>query len=112
MSGWDGEVIDEFRQKLRALRKMSQDIVELRRGDHSAVRLKIEQAKVDELTEWSEAELLEHFERWAGNPEVRDWVGAPSMDPAERERRLRIIFGLTEAGASGEESASVQPGRT
>jgi hypothetical protein len=40
LAGWNGEVDDEFRRKLRALRVLSQDIVELRRGDHSAARLK------------------------------------------------------------------------
>jgi len=35
LAGWDGEVTDEFRRKLRMLRGLCQDIVELRRGNHS-----------------------------------------------------------------------------
>lgn len=79
--GWDGEASDEFRRKLRALRSLSQDVVELRRGDHSAARLKLEQEQLKEKQEWSEEELVSHFLRWrrtarcanrfAGNVSVR-----------------------------------------
>ena len=41
-----GETTDEFRRKLRSLRGLCQDIVELRRGNHSAARLKIEQERL------------------------------------------------------------------
>ena len=38
LADWNGEVTEEFRRKLRALRGLCQDIVELRRGDHSGAR--------------------------------------------------------------------------
>lgn len=96
MSGWDGEVTDDFRRKLRAMRTMSQDIVELRRGDHSAARLQIEQDRLKEAQDWSEAELVEAFERWARNPKVREWVCGSRTDPEERARKIRAIFGVQD----------------
>ena len=108
LAGWNGEVDDEFRRKLRALRVLSQDIVELRRGDHSAARLKVEQARLDREEDWTEEELIEHFERWARNPKVRDWICGHCISNEERVRRLRAIFGLAPvetgqaAGDAGE----------
>lgn len=42
VSGWNGETDDTFRRKARALRTLCQDIAELRRGDHSAGRLRLD----------------------------------------------------------------------
>ena len=94
LSGWDGETNDEFRRKLRALRSLSQDIVELRRGDHSAARLKLEQEQLAEKQEWSEEELVSHFLRWARNTQVREQICENCLSPEEKERRMREIFGL------------------
>jgi hypothetical protein len=94
MSGWNGEASDEFRRKLRALRSLSQDIVELRRGDHSAARLKLEQEQFKEKQEWSEEELVSHFLRWAKNSKVREQICGKCLSPEEKERRVREIFGL------------------
>ena len=65
LAGWNGEVTDEFRRKLRALRGLCQDIVELRRGDHSGARLKMEQERLEREREKTEEEVVEHFKRWA-----------------------------------------------
>ena len=43
--GWNGEMDDEFRRKARTLRLLCQDILELRRGDHNAERLRLELEK-------------------------------------------------------------------
>jgi len=94
LSGWDGEANDEFRQKLRALRWLSQDVVELRRGDHSAPRLKLEQDQLKEKQEWSEEELVSHFLRWAKNSKVREQICENCLSPEEKERRMRETFGL------------------
>src|SRR5215469_8651937 len=48
IANWNGEASDEFRSKLRALRELCQDIVNLRRGDHSGARLLIEQERLAE----------------------------------------------------------------
>ena len=92
---WQGEATDEFRRKLRSLRGLCQDIVELRRGNHSAARLKIEQERLARDRQQTEDEVVEYFKRWARNPKVRDWICCGSLSPEERERRLREIFGLS-----------------
>jgi hypothetical protein len=95
ISGWDGEANDEFKRRLRALKSLSQDIVELRRGDHSAARLKLEQEQLKEKQEWSEEELVSHFLRWAKNSKVREQICEECLSPEEKERRMREIFGLS-----------------
>jgi hypothetical protein len=92
LAGWNGEVTDAFRRQLRALRGLCQDIVELRRGDLSGARLKMERERLEREREKTEEEVLAHFERWAANPQVRDWICQDWINPEERERRLREIF--------------------
>ena len=93
LAGWNGEATEEFRRKLRALRGLCQDIVELRRGDHSAARLKMDRERLERNREKTEEEIIEHFKRWAQKPAVRDWVSQAGVTPEERERRMREIFG-------------------
>lgn len=112
LSGWDGELSEEFRRSLRTLRQLSQDIVELRRGDHSAARLKIEQERLQQTEDWSEEELLEHFQRWAKNPKVREWICDKRLSLEERGERLRQIFGVAGTKEKTAESSSVKPGQT
>jgi hypothetical protein len=116
LAGWDGELSDEFRKKLRALRGLCQDIVELRRGDHSGARLKMEQERLERDREKNEEEVVAHFQRWLKNPEVRDLVCQNFVSPAERERRIREIFGLKpeprETVPASGESNPVKPSQT
>jgi hypothetical protein len=71
VSGWNGEMTDEFRRKLRALRALCQDIVELRRGDHFAERLRLDLERFGEATKAEEVRaleiVLEETKKW---PEV------------------------------------------
>jgi hypothetical protein len=99
LGGWDGDVTEEFRRKLRALRGLCQDIVELRRGDHSGARLNMERERLERESEKTEEEVVEHFKRWAAKPEVREWVSREWVSPEERDRRLREIFGLKPKSA-------------
>jgi hypothetical protein len=113
--GWNGELTGEFRGKLRALHGLCQDIVELRRGDHSGARLNLERDRLEREREKTEEEVVEHFKRWAKNPEVRDLIGQDRVSPEERERRLREIFGLApqmpdDAAAGGPRGNSGQAG--
>ncbi len=91
---WNGETSEDFSRKLRSLRGLCQDIVELRRGDHSGARLNIEQERRDREQEKTEEEVAEHFKRWAENPAVREWMCKSWTCPEERERRIREILGL------------------
>jgi hypothetical protein len=117
LSGWDGEVTDEFRRTLRTLHGLCQDIVELGRGVHSGARLNLEQERLEREREKTEEEVVEHFKRWAKNPEVRDWLLKDWISPEERERRIREIYGLPpkppeEASTNGPESSPVKPNQT
>src|ERR1017187_7620434 len=114
---WDGEVPHEFRRRLRVLRGLCQDIVELRRGDHSGARLKMEQERLEREREKTEEEVIAHFQRWLKNPAVRDLICQDYVSPEERERRLRGIFGLEPkprdtAAWVGGESNPVKPSQT
>lgn len=92
----------------RRLRELCEDVVALRRGDHSAARVKMEQARLDGEREKNEDELVAHFERWARNPKVRKLICSKCRSPEERELRIREAFGLSpeEAAGSEEEGAS------
>jgi hypothetical protein len=78
----------------RRLREFCADIVELRRGDHSGARLKLERERLEREREKTEEEVVAQFERWAENPEVRDWICQAWINPEEQKRRLRAIFGI------------------
>ena len=117
LAGWNGEVTDELRRKLRALRGLCQDIVELRRGDHSGARLKMEQERLEREREKTEEEVVAHFQRWAENPQVRDLICQAWISPEEREARLREIFGQppklpVEADSAASGSNPVKPSQT
>jgi hypothetical protein len=76
------------------LRELCGDVVALRRGDHSAARLKIEQERLERDRQQTEEDLVEHFQRWAKNPRVRDWICRDCLSEEEKARRMREVFGL------------------
>jgi hypothetical protein len=117
LAGWSGEVTDEFRRKLSLLHGLCQDIVELRRGDHSGARLNLEQEQLEQKREKTEEEVLERFKRWAKKPDIQDWILKDWISPEERERRIREIFGLPpkppdEEATDKPESSPVKPDQT
>jgi len=117
LAGWNGEITEEFRRKLRVLRGLCQDIVELRRGDHSGARLNMEHERLEREREKTEEEVIERFKGWAKNPVVREWILKDWISPEERERRIREIFGLPpkpadEAANEGQGTNPVKPDQT
>jgi len=68
VSGWNGEMDDEFRRKARTLRTLCQDIVELRRGDHCAERLRLDLERFTEANKDDEVRALE-----AVIEEIKEW---------------------------------------
>lgn len=68
VSGWNGEMDDKFRRQVRALRTLCQDIVELRRGDHTAERLRLDLERFAEARKADEVRALE-----AVIEEVNQW---------------------------------------
>lgn len=100
LAGWDGEATEDFRRRLRALRGLCQDIVELRRGDHSAARLQMERERLERDRERTEEEIVRHFKRWVEIPAMRNRVCQAWVSPEERERRLRELLGQEPAAAA------------
>ena len=87
MAEWDGDPESGIGRKLRALRTLALDVVELRRGDHSAARLKIEQSRLDAERAGAKATLEEQFWEWARKPEIRDKISpglSIHVSPAEK----------------------------
>ena len=107
LAGWNGEVTEELRRKLRALCGLCQDIVELRRGDHSGARLKMEQERLEREREKSEEEVIAYFQRWIKNSAVRDLIRSVELSDEQKQARMHEIFGLppkppvTPNGAAG-----------
>jgi len=91
---WTGEVNPELEQSLRILRGMIQDVAHLRRWDHSAERVRLEQVEFESRQEMLPEALIEVFEKWARRPEVKDWLVQSWVPPEERARRKRELFGL------------------
>ena len=109
---WDGEVTEEFMQKLRALRMMCQDVTRLRQGEYSAAKLRIQEGWLEEAREKTEAEVVAKFEAWAKNKDVHDWLVQTWVSPKERERRKREMLGYppleeTQGGNSNDQTSAV-----
>ena len=112
LAKWDGEPKSPIGQELRVLRLFCHDLVELRRGDHSAARLMLEQARHQAEQERTEEETLEYFQRWARNPEVLGVLRNSEITPEEKNRRIRSLFGLApahEPPTDGGAADSLQP---
>ena len=114
VAGLNEEATEESSRKLRLLRDLSRDIVELRRGDHSSARLNMELERLEREREKTEEEVVAHFKRWIKNPQVHDLVCENHLSPEERERRMRASFGLAPkppvaAESEGSEPSPVKP---
>jgi hypothetical protein len=86
------------------------DVVELRRGDHHAERLRIERERLDRERERTEEEVVEQFERWAQSHQVRDCICQNWISPEERKRALREIYGRAPESADGPGPDQAEPG--
>ena len=85
---------------LKVLREFCHDVVALRRGDHSAARLKIEQERLERDRQETEAEAVEHFKRWAGNSKVREAICGKCLNEEEKMARMHEIFGISPKPAA------------
>ena len=95
----------------RLLRELCADIVELRRGDHSAAKLKLEQDRLAEEREKTEEEVIEHFKQWANNANVRAAICGPCLTEEERQRKIMEIFGRVVPVPDPEPVAASEPGQ-
>jgi phage terminase Nu1 subunit (DNA packaging protein) len=78
----------------RLLREMCGDIVELRKGDHSAERLRLDRERLALAKEKAEQWTDEKLEELLKQPETRQRLCGQGLSAEERARRMREIFGL------------------
>lgn len=76
LADWTSDSSGQFRRVLRSMRGFCQDVVELRRGDHNAAYLKIEEERMERGREKKPAQ------------------GCTCLSEEEKRRRIRQIFGL------------------
>lgn len=107
VSGWNGEMNEEFRRKARALRTLCQDIAELRRGDHYSARLRLDLDRFAEASKDDEVRALE-----AVFEEVKDW---PDVREAFQDAFALLRRRKTRSSSPGQstaESVSIRPDQT
>ena len=92
----DRQTTGTFQDKLRTLHSLCQDIVKLRRSDHSATRLNFEVKRQKDEEEKTDMEILARFKEWASVEEVRDWICKDWVSLEERERELMEFYGYEE----------------
>jgi len=81
------------REGWRLLREMCGDIVELRKGDHTAERLQIERERLELEKEKAEKWTDEKLEELLKQPHTKQRLRGEGLSAEERARRLREIFG-------------------
>ena len=91
---WDGEVTDEFTQKILGLRSLAQDVSHLRRWDHSAARVRLEQARIESSQEPDNEALFMKFEEWALNIGVQEYLTAYYESERDRDQARRKLLHL------------------
>ena len=97
----------------RRLRELCADVVELRRGDHHAERLRIERERLELERAQSEEQLDKRFWEWAQKPENKKKICGATLTDEERRRRIREIYGLPpepEADTDTETECPAAPG--
>jgi hypothetical protein len=89
------------REGWRLLREMCGDIVELRKGDHTAERLQIERERLQLEKEKAEKWTDEKLEELLQQPETKRRLCGEGLGSEERARRMRKIFGLPPERKNG-----------
>ena len=73
---------------------MCGDIVELRKGDHTAERLQIERERLELEKDKTEKRMREKIEEILKQPETKQRLCGEGLSAEERARRIREIFKL------------------
>jgi hypothetical protein len=102
------------REGWRLLREMCNDVVELRKGDHTAERLQIERERLQLEKEKTKEQVDEKLEDLLKQPETKQRLCGKGLSAEERTRRMREIFklpperknGLTPEALAGIERAA------
>jgi hypothetical protein len=77
----------------RRLRELCADVVELRRGDHSAERLRIDRERLELERPASKKRHEKQFLEWAEEPENKEKICGVMMSREESDRRICEIYG-------------------
>lgn len=93
---WDGQSSPKTMRELRTLRAFSAEIAELRRGDHSAARLKLERERVLTPEHKTVEGVLNHFLNWMEHWKVREVLADKTLTPSQRRNRLKEFFHVTQ----------------
>jgi len=81
-------------QNWRVLRELCADIVELRRGDHRAERLRLERQRLEFDQAQASKNLKEQFYEWAIDPDIREQICRGFKSRAEQIEMLgKFMFG-------------------
>jgi len=83
-------------ERLKLLRTFAQDWALLRKGDHSAARLRQEEDWLELERGKSEERMRKRFKEWAKDPANQKKAFGPKLSLEERQKRIREIFGLAE----------------
>jgi len=100
LAAWDGNDPDALHRKLRALRLLCHDVVELRRSDHEATRLDLDRIRLERDREKTDQDAATYFARWIEYPPIIECIQDASSTPEAREARIREILGIPTNPAS------------
>lgn len=89
---WDGQPNPALRKTLDTLGEISEHLEELRRGDHSAARIKLEQARIAIDGARAEKDVFEKFREWLSGAEGWRYINGP--DGLSNEERLARLAQL------------------
>lgn len=96
---------------LPTLASLTADVAALRKGDHSAERLRIERERLEMERERDAQRMQVHFEEWLKQPGIVDRICDPKRRSEETTARLRELFGRAEPanrGLSAETLAQIE----
>ena len=122
LAEWDGDPEHPAMAKLRAMSAVSRELVALRRGDHSAARLGMEQARFDreqaaeKVQDDMEVRQQVHteFRKWLQLPEIRKALENGCLSEADRIQAIQRRVWGDQAGTwlrSGDERRQIQASR-
>lgn len=90
---WDGEPDPVFLETLKILGQVCRQVEELRRGEHSAARLKLQQARVAIAGGRAEKHIFEKLRDWMSEAEGWRFINGPDGLTAEqRQERLNKLL--------------------
>lgn len=83
-------------QRLEALRQFIHDLAVLRRGDHTAERLRLDRERLAWEKDRADALTEARFHEWLADPAVFRRHLEQHLGDRDRQRRIEEIFGLSE----------------